>query len=47
MSSPVLNVPEWYFTAQYAILRRVPSKGWGNSYSTKNYCTLLIPLYGK
>ena len=29
MSSPVHIVPEWYFTAQYAILRRVPSKGAG------------------
>jgi len=29
LSSPAHIVPEWYFTCQYAILRRVPSKGIG------------------
>jgi ubiquinol-cytochrome c reductase cytochrome b subunit len=29
ITSPVHIVPEWYFLAQYAILRRVPSKGAG------------------
>lgn len=29
INSPVHIMPEWYFCAQYAILRRVPSKGFG------------------
>lgn len=29
MRSPIHIVPEWYFCAQYAILRRVPNKGMG------------------
>ena len=29
INSPMHIVPEWYFCAQYAILRRVPNKGMG------------------